>query len=120
MGLIFIILVILAVPLEAWHDYHKATYAWGFDPTQIDWNWYEARISKRFKWLMLFIVWGIGLYFDQTRTITLVHIGTRCLFFDYLYEVFRYKATYGWKVIYKAWVIALKNNELIKQFKSFN
>ena len=109
---IFIIIVLLAVIIEAYHDHYVTKKVYGISGK---YNNNKDRVSKRFKFLLLAIVWTIGIYFDQTRKIALYHLIGRIIFFDYLYEVFRYWHIRGWKTLYKAVGIALRNNEILAQ-----
>ena len=107
-------LIILSVPLEAFHDWHRqtwvnagATYSNGAD-----------RVSKRIKFMMLGILWYGGLVFNLTFPYIILHIGLRTLFFDYFYEVYRNWGTYGWKIFIWGFKIAWDNRECKKQWLS--
>jgi len=108
---LFILLVILIVPLEAYHDWHRQ---YKVNAGTI-YNNHQDRRSKRTKGILLASAWLIGIYYPCLRELTLVHIGARMLMFDFFCEYYRFDGDSFKQIFYNVWL----NLEIKKQWLEF-
>jgi len=119
MDIFIFMLVLLSIPLEAFHDWYRQSVV----NAMTVYNNHADRKSKIIKGFMLLVVWFIGCWFEQTRPYAVLHICLRfVLVFDYFYELFRcgfdykYFKVYGWKTVYKIIPEVWSNIEIKKQY----